>query len=87
MSNNHDPWQCTGESQFRIGGRPGSGAVDELAKRLGAEPVPEMLPPLFDGICLSVANVLAWYLGSSDHERAVLEAGLVGSKQVKATLH
>jgi hypothetical protein len=85
-SSNHDPWQCTGESQFRVGGRPGSGAVDELAKRLGAEPVPEMFPPLFEGIRLRVAAVLAWYLGSSDYERASLEAGLVGGKKIRPTL-
>jgi hypothetical protein len=76
VSSGHDPWQCTGERQFVTGGRPGSGAVDELAQQLGREPIPETILAAHQGCQVMVAYILALYFGSSDQERAVIESSL-----------
>jgi hypothetical protein len=74
QANDHDPLQCTGAEEFKIGGRPGSGAVDELAERLGREPIPELLVARHEACQALVTYFLAWRLGSSDEDRIYLES-------------
>jgi hypothetical protein len=71
--NGHDPLQCTGARQFKIGGRPGSGAVDRLAKELGSEPIPELIVAPHESCEVMVGHFLATWFGSSDEERRQLE--------------
>ena len=40
--NGDSPLQCSGDGKFNVGGRPGSGSVDELAEKFGREPTPEL---------------------------------------------
>jgi hypothetical protein len=72
--NDHDPLQCTGAEQFKIGGRPGSGAVDELVEKLGSEPVPEWVVAQHEACQALVTYFLARWFGSSDKERIRLES-------------
>jgi hypothetical protein len=74
--NSHDPYQCTGLDQFKIGGRPGSGFVDQLAERFGTEPIPELVVGLHEDCQVMVAAILAWWFSSSDGECAAREAEL-----------
>jgi hypothetical protein len=73
-ANGHDPLQCTGAEQFKVGGRPGSGAVDELAEKLGMEPIPELVVARHEACQARVTYFLAWRLGSSDEDRLQLES-------------
>jgi hypothetical protein len=73
-TNDHDPYLCTGDSQFQIGGRPGSGAVDRLAERLGSEPIPELVLACHEACQVMVTHFLAWWFGSSDEECVRLES-------------
>ena len=75
-SNGHDPWQCTGEDDFPIGGRPGSGFVDKLADQLGIEPIPELVQSQHEECAALVRVMLAWMEGGTDEERHALEADL-----------
>lgn len=72
--NGHDPQQCTGAEQFKVGGRPGSGAVDELAEKLGMEPIPELVVAKHEACQAQVTYFLARRLGSSDEDRIQLES-------------
>jgi hypothetical protein len=72
--NAHDPWKCTGAEQFKVGGRPGSGAVDELAAKLGIEPIPELVVAKHEACQALVTYFVAWRLGSSDEDRIRLES-------------
>lgn len=65
-SNGHDPWQCSGEGQFPIGGRPGSGLVDKLAEEHGIEPIPEMIVSAHEECAALARATLAWLRGSTD---------------------
>ncbi len=80
VRNKHDPYQCTGLGQFKIGGRPGSGFVDQLAERLGAEPIPELVVGLHEDCQVLVTALLAWWFSSSDGECGVREAELESMK-------
>ena len=62
----HDPQQCNGLDQFRIGGRPGSGFVDELAKNLGTEPIPGQVVSLHGDCEVLVNSVLAWWIAAPE---------------------
>ena len=73
-ANGHNPLQCTGAEQFKVGGRPGSGAVDELAEKLGREPIPEVVVARHEACQALVAYFLARWFGSSDEERIHLES-------------
>ena len=73
-ANGHNPLQCTGAEQVKVGGRPGSGAVDELAEKLGREPIPELVVARHEACQALVAYFLAWRFGSSDEERIHLES-------------
>lgn len=73
-ANGHNPLQCTGAEQFKVGGRPGSGAVDELAEKLGREPIPELVVARHEACQALVASFLARWFGSSDEERIRLES-------------
>jgi hypothetical protein len=75
-SKGHDPWQCSGEGQFPIGGRPGSGLVDKLAEQLGIEPIPEMIMSAHEECEALARATLAWLRGSTDDERLKIEAEL-----------
>jgi len=66
--------QCTGADQFKVGGRPGSGAVDELAEKLGMEPIPEVVVARHEACQTLVAYFLARWFGSSDEECIHLES-------------
>jgi hypothetical protein len=70
----HDPRQCTGAEQFKVGGRPGSGAVDDLARKLGREPIPELAVAQHEACQALVTHFVAWRLGSSDEDRIRLES-------------
>lgn len=72
----HDPQQCNGLDQFRIGGRPGSGFVDELAKNLGAEPIPEQVVSLHGDCEVLVNSVLAWWIAAPEDDVIELERQL-----------
>ena len=86
-ANGHEGNVCTGERQFRVGGRPGSGMVDQLAGQLGREPIPELVISAHQGCETMVGYVLARWFGSTDEERAVLEsvaiAGMRYDDQIK----
>ncbi|MGO9293068.1 MAG: hypothetical protein ACLP52_04150 [Streptosporangiaceae bacterium] len=73
-ANGHDPLQCTGAEQFKASGRPGSGAVDELAEKLGREPIPELVVARHEACQALVTYFLARRFGSSDEERIHLES-------------
>ena len=73
-ANDHDPLECTGAKQFRIGGRPGSGAVDKLAEKFGREPTPELAVAPHETCHAMVTHFLAWWFGTSDEERIKLES-------------
>ena len=75
-ANNHDPNQCTGARQFKVSGRPGSGYVDQLAYRLGTEPIPELIVSAHEGIQSLVTFSLARWFSSTDDEGAALEISL-----------
>jgi len=75
-SNMHDPYQCTGLGQFKIGGRPGSGLVDQIAEQLGREPIPESVVAQHEDCQVMVTFLLAWWFSSSDDELAAREAEL-----------
>lgn len=72
--NGHDPWHCTRAAQFKVGGRPGSGAVDDLARKLGREPIPELVVAQHEACQALVTYFVAWRLGSSDEDRIRLES-------------
>jgi hypothetical protein len=76
VSNGHDPGVCTGQQQFKIGGRPGSGFVDQLAKELGREPIPEQVVARHEDCYVLVVATLAWWFSSSNEEKLVREAEL-----------
>jgi hypothetical protein len=73
-ANGHNPLQCTGEEKFKIGGRPGSGAVDQLAEEFGREPTPELAVAPQETCQAMVTHFLAWWFGSSNEERIKLES-------------
>jgi hypothetical protein len=75
-SNRHNPHLCTGEERFKIGGRPGSGFVDQLARELGREPIPEQLVSRHEDCQALVVAILAWWFSSSDDEKPAREAEL-----------
>lgn len=72
----HDPHQCTGEADFRIGGRPGSGSVDAKAEQFGMEPTPEMVASMHEEVASTVRVMLSWLKGDTDEARARIEASL-----------
>jgi hypothetical protein len=72
--NGHDPLQCSGDGKFSVGGRPGSGSVDELAEKFGREPTPELAVAPQEVCQALVRSFLAWWFGSSDEERIKLES-------------
>ena len=75
-ANGHDPHACTGEGQFVVGGRPGSGAVDALAQRLGREPSPEDVISRNQISQNEVAKFIAWWAGDSEEDRRAAEVGM-----------
>lgn len=76
VANGHDPHECTGEDDFRIGGRPGSGFVDSKAKQFGIEPTPEMVASMHEQVAATVRTMLAWLRGNTDDERVAIELDL-----------
>lgn len=76
QSNGHDPYRCNGRNQFKIGGRPGSGFVDQLAERLGREPIPHLINDEFVACQVLVVRLLAWWYASSEEECAAIEADI-----------
>jgi hypothetical protein len=77
--NGHDGTVCTGERQFKVGGRPGSGLVDQLAQQLGREPIPELIVSAHQACEALLGYVLARWFGSTDEERALLEVTSLAS--------
>jgi hypothetical protein len=75
-ANGHDPSECTGEGDFRIGGRPGSGFVDSKAQQFGIEPTPEMVASMHEQVAATVRTMLAWLQGNNDKERVAIELDL-----------
>jgi hypothetical protein len=75
-ANGHDPYECTGEGDFRIGGRPGSGFVDSKAQQFGIEPTPEMVASMHEQVAATVRTMLAWLQGNNDEERVAMELSL-----------
>lgn len=76
QTNGHDPDLCTGEANFGVGGRPGSGFVDQLAEELGREPIPELITGRQDECEVLVRSVLAWWFSLSEADKMALEAEL-----------
>jgi hypothetical protein len=74
LARGHDPKKCTGAEQYEVGGRPGSGAVDNLAAQLGGEPTPNLVIEQFEDCRALLTWFLAWWFGSSDEERIHLES-------------
>src|SRR5437016_5660068 len=72
-SNGHNPNACTGEDDFVIGGRPGSGVVDAEAAKFGMERTPEMVASLHEEVAAIVRVVVAWLNGETDEERIRIE--------------
>ena len=76
VGNGHDPYQCTGEGDFRVGGRPGSGFVDSKVKQFGIEPTPEMVASMHEQVAATVRTMLAWLQGNNVKERVAIEIKL-----------
>ncbi|MET8364710.1 hypothetical protein ABZU53_14230 [Micromonospora sp. NPDC005194] len=76
----HDALQCSEEGDFKVGGRPGSGFVDHLAKELGREPIPELAIARDDECQVLVRAILAWLCSSTDDEQPAREAELEGMR-------
>jgi hypothetical protein len=79
--NGHDPAMCTGDDDFEIGGRPGSGAVDATAAKFGIEPIPEMVASMHEQVAALVQALIALLEGNSDDERAEIERELERSHE------
>jgi hypothetical protein len=76
LTNGYDPYECTGESDFRIGGRSGSGFVDSKAQQFGIEPTSEMVASMHEEVAATVRAMLAWLQGNSGEERVAIELSL-----------
>jgi hypothetical protein len=74
--NAHDPAACTGEDDFQIGGRPGSGAVDSAAARFGMEPIPEMVASMHEQVAVLVRWLIALLEGGNEQECLTIETEL-----------
>lgn len=77
-ANEHDPYVCTGEDDFMIDGRPGSGAVDLKAKEFGMEPTPEMVASMHEEVAALVRVMIAFMEGNTDEQRLAVETELDG---------
>jgi hypothetical protein len=75
-SHGHDPSLCTGEDDFQVGGRPGSGFVDELADQFDMEPIPEHVAAQHEMLAADVRIMLAYLTGATDEQRDSIEIGL-----------